>query len=39
MFDGHIVGERSPDTDEGELGLLMAGVVAEDGKQAEGANI
>ncbi len=26
MFDGTIVGERSPDTDEGELGLLMAGV-------------
>ena len=26
MFDGSIVGERSPDTAEGELGLLMAGV-------------
>ncbi len=26
MFDGRIVGERSPDTSEGELGLLMAGV-------------
>ena len=25
MFDGHIVGERSPDTSENELGLLMAG--------------
>lgn len=29
MFDGHIMGERSPaDTDEKELGLLMAGVGA-----------
>lgn len=26
MFAGKIVGERSPDTSEGELGLLMAGV-------------
>ncbi len=26
MFDGHIVGERSPETSESELGLLMAGV-------------
>jgi general nucleoside transport system ATP-binding protein len=27
LFDGHIVGEADPDTaDEGELGLLMAGV-------------
>ncbi|MBW3097802.1 ABC transporter ATP-binding protein [Pseudohoeflea coraliihabitans] len=26
MFDGRIVGERSPETDEGALGLLMAGV-------------
>lgn len=26
MFDGRIVGERAPDTSEGELGLLMAGV-------------
>jgi len=26
MFDGRIVGERKPDADEGELGLLMAGV-------------
>ena len=31
MFDGRIVGERAPDTDEGELGLLMAGV--EDAKE------
>lgn len=33
MFDGHIVGERSPDTEEGEFGLLMAGVT--DGHQNE----
>ena len=26
MFDGRVVGERSPDASEGELGLLMAGV-------------
>ena len=26
MFDGRVVGERAPDTTEGELGLLMAGV-------------
>ncbi|PVB60238.1 ABC transporter ATP-binding protein [Labrenzia sp. 011] len=26
MFDGRIVGERGADADEGELGLLMAGV-------------
>ncbi|GGB57604.1 sugar ABC transporter ATP-binding protein [Roseibium aquae] len=26
MFDGRIVGERAPDADERELGLLMAGV-------------
>ncbi|MEQ8308442.1 MAG: ABC transporter ATP-binding protein [Hoeflea sp.] len=32
MFDGRIVGERSPDADESELGLLMAGV--EDTKEA-----
>lgn len=32
MFDGRIVGERSPETSEGELGLLMAGV--EDTKEA-----
>ena len=24
--DSHVVGERGPDTSEGELGLLMAGV-------------
>ncbi len=30
MFDGHIMGERSPEkTDERELGLLMAGVAGE----------
>ncbi len=30
MFDGHIMGERLPhDTDEKELGLLMAGVAGE----------
>ncbi len=29
MFDGRIVGERSPDTSEKELGLLMAGVSDE----------
>ncbi|MEL6913921.1 MAG: ABC transporter ATP-binding protein [Pseudomonadota bacterium] len=30
MFDGKIMGERLPEeTDEGELGLLMAGVVPE----------
>ena len=29
MFDGHIVGERSPETSENELGLLMAGVSEE----------
>ncbi|MBC7280987.1 ABC transporter ATP-binding protein [Hoeflea sp.] len=32
MFDGRIVGERAPDTGEGELGLLMAGV--EDAREA-----
>ncbi len=30
MFDGRIVGERAPETSEGELGLLMAGVSDED---------
>lgn len=30
MFDGKIVGERSPKTSENELGLLMAGVTEED---------
>ncbi len=29
MFDGHVVGERSPETSENELGLLMAGVSEE----------
>ena len=29
MFDGRIVGERSADASEGELGLLMAGVEEE----------
>ena len=29
MFDGKIVGERSPNTSESELGLLMAGVSDE----------
>jgi ABC-type uncharacterized transport system ATPase subunit len=32
MFAGRIVGERSPDTPEGEIGLLMAGV--EENKEA-----
>lgn len=31
MFDGHIMGERLPsETNEGELGLLMAGMTGED---------
>jgi len=30
MFDGRIVGERGPDASEGELGLLMAGVEAQE---------
>ncbi|MCJ8307844.1 MAG: ABC transporter ATP-binding protein [Hyphomicrobiales bacterium] len=30
MFDGHIVGERSPETGENELGLLMAGVTGDE---------
>ena len=31
MFDGHIVGEADPATaSEGELGLLMAGVVGQE---------
>ena len=34
MFDGRVVGERSPDTSEGELGLLMAGV-SDHGEAAE----
>ncbi len=32
MFAGNIVGERGPETSEGELGLLMAGI---DGQAAE----
>ena len=32
MFAGRVVGERSPETSEGELGLLMAGV--DDRKEA-----
>ena len=35
MFDGRIVGERPPETNERELGLLMAGVTDE--KAARGA--
>ncbi|WP_416915191.1 MAG: ABC transporter ATP-binding protein [Roseicyclus sp.] len=32
MFDGHIMGERLPDqTDQNELGLLMAGVTETEG--------
>ncbi|MEX0405473.1 ABC transporter ATP-binding protein [Aquibium sp. LZ166] len=30
MFDGRVVGERGPDATEGELGLLMAGVEAQE---------
>ena len=30
MFDGNIVGERGPEADEKELGLLMAGVAEAD---------
>lgn len=30
MFDGKIVGERTPETEEGEFGLLMAGVSDEE---------
>ena len=30
MFDGHIVGERPPETGENELGLLMAGVSGDE---------
>lgn len=29
MFDGHIVGEKSPEDDEGAFGLLMAGVTQD----------
>ncbi|WMT87410.1 ABC transporter ATP-binding protein [Pelagibacterium sp. 26DY04] len=36
LFDGHIVGQADPATaDEGELGLLMAGVKAGDARTAE----
>ena len=34
MFAGRIVGERGPETGEGELGLLMAGVEDGNGKEA-----
>jgi len=34
MFDGKIVGERSPDASEGELGLLMAGI-SDQGEAAQ----
>lgn len=38
MFDGKIMGERLPnETDEKELGLLMAGVVNENNTAKEGA--
>ena len=30
MFAGRIVGERSPDANEGELGLLMAGIEGQE---------
>lgn len=31
MFDGHIMGEKLPsETNEGELGLMMAGMTGED---------
>ena len=33
MFAGRIVGERGPDADEGELGLLMAGVERQEAAQ------
>ena len=36
MFDGHVMGERMPDqTDEKELGLLMAGVTQEPATDAD----
>lgn len=34
MFAGSVVGERGPKTDESELGLLMAGVSADDEMEA-----
>src|SRR5205085_12257218 len=33
MFAGRIVGERGPETTEGELGLLMAGVERQEAAQ------
>lgn len=33
MFDGRVVGERDPDANEGELGLLMAGVEKQEAAQ------
>ncbi|TIT45977.1 MAG: heme ABC transporter ATP-binding protein, partial [Mesorhizobium sp.] len=33
MFAGRIVGERGPETTEGELGLLMAGVEHQEAAQ------
>ncbi|RDE09997.1 ABC transporter ATP-binding protein [Pelagibacterium lacus] len=39
LFDGHIVGEADPRTaDEGELGLLMAGVSQKGAAQSSEAN-
>ncbi|TCD16097.1 ABC transporter ATP-binding protein [Oricola cellulosilytica] len=35
MFAGRIVGERTPDATEGELGLLMAGVEGDKAEAAE----
>ena len=35
MFAGRIVGERTPEATEGELGLLMAGVTDEDREAAQ----
>ncbi len=34
MFAGRIVGERSPETSEGEIGLLMAGVESDSTSEA-----
>lgn len=36
MFDGKIVGERGGDAEEGELGLLMAGVEDNNKMAVEG---
>jgi simple sugar transport system ATP-binding protein len=30
MFDGQVVGEREPEADESELGLLMAGAAGQE---------